>query len=161
MSLRIAITGATGLVGSKLIPFLISKHHQVTQITRRKSLDGNQTSIIVWDPDTQQLDAAQMEGFDVIIHLAGTNVGERWDEKYKKSILDSRIKGTRLLCQRLSALKQKPKVLLSASAVGFYGNHPSEVILDETSPKGHGFLPDVCQHWEEETKGRLKRESEL
>ena len=156
MSLRIAITGATGLVGSKLIPFLISKHHQVTQITRRKGLEKDQTSVIVWDPDIQQLDAAQMEGFDVIIHLAGTNVGERWNKEYKKSILDSRVKGTRLFCQRLSTLKQKPKVLLSASAVGFYGNHSPEVILDEASPKGHGFLPDVCQQWEEETKVAAK-----
>ena len=153
MSLRIAITGSTGLVGSKLIPFLIGQSHDVTEISRMSSLkDARQTKLITWDPTAQRLDPEQMEGFDVVIHLAGTNVGERWDGDYKKSILESRVNGTRLLCSTLSKLKRKPKVLLSASAVGYYGNHAPELILDEASSKGKGFLPDVCQAWEDETK---------
>jgi uncharacterized protein (TIGR01777 family) len=152
MSLRIAITGSTGLVGSKLVPFLLSEGHHVTQISRNKEVKGPQTPVIVWNPDAGQIDASALEGFDVVIHLAGTNVGERWDAKYKNSILDSRVKGTRLLCKTLAGLKNKPKVLLSASAVGIYGNHKPEVISDEDSKLGEGFLADVCKQWEAETK---------
>ena len=140
--MRIAITGSTGMIGSTLISFLLLKGHNITQITRPK----------VWDPNAEKIDAQALEGHDVVIHLAGANVGERWSEAHKKDILESRIKGTRLLCQTLARLKNKPKVLLSASAIGYYGNHPPDRILDENSPQGQGFLPDVCRQWEEETR---------
>ncbi len=152
MSLRIAITGATGLVGSKLVPFLLREHCEVTQITRRHSLEGKvQTPFIVWDPEAGQLPASSLEGFDAVIHLAGANVGQRWDEGYKKTILDSRVKGTRLVSTTLAQLQKKPKVLLSASAVGYYGDRPPGEVLDEFSMAGKGFLADVCKRWEEET----------
>ncbi len=151
--MRVAITGSTGMIGSTLISFLLPKGHGVTQITRRRVLKGaHQTPFLTWDPDAGQIDAQALEGHDAVIHLAGTNVGERWSESYKKDILQSRVKGTRLLCQTLVRLKNKPKVLLSASAIGYYGNHPPDKILDENSPQGQGFLPDVCRQWEEETK---------
>ncbi len=149
MPLRIAITGATGLVGSKVLPFFKDKGHLVVPITRQALLAP---PCIVWDPDAGQLDPEQMEGFDVVIHLAGTNVGERWDGAYKQSILTSRVNGTRLLCTTLAKLKRKPKLLIAASAVGFYGNHMPDTILDEKSPNGSDFLADVCRQWELETK---------
>ncbi len=153
MSLRIAITGSTGLVGSTLVPFLLKEGHQVTQISRRKEITGPQTPVILWNPDAGQIDASALEGFDVVIHLAGANVGERWDVKnHKQAIMDSRINGTGLLCRTLAGLKNKPKVLLSASAIGYYGNHSPEVISDEDSKPGEGFLSEVCQRWEAETK---------
>lgn len=150
MGLRIAITGSTGLVGPALTDFLTKEKHDVTQIVRRVP-QAPTLPFIIWDPDYGLLDADKLEGFDVIIHLAGANVGERWTKEYKKVILDSRVRGTRLLCQRLTQLKRKPQLLLSASAIGFYGNHPPDVILDEQSPQGDGFLADVCSRWEEET----------
>ncbi len=149
--MRIAITGSTGMIGSTLVSFLLNQGHQVTQITRH-SLTSSPTPFIVWNPDSGLMDALALEGHDVVIHLAGTNVGERWSAAHKKSIVDSRVKGTRLLCQTLAHLKKKPKVLLSASAIGYYGNHPPDKILDENSLAGQGFLPDVCKGWEEETK---------
>jgi uncharacterized protein len=151
MSLRIAITGATGLVGSQLIPYFQKSGHQVTQITRQPALKGGASSI-TWDPDAGKLDESRLEGHDVVIHLAGTNVGSRWTETRRQSILDSRVNGTRLLCATLAELKYKPKVLLSASAIGFYGNHAADRILDEHAPKGKGFLSDVCEAWERETQ---------
>ncbi len=150
--MRIAITGSTGMIGSKITSFLLAQGHEVTQITRRSSVNDLQTPVIVWDPALGYIDPDKLEGFDVIIHLAGANVGERWDGIYKQSILDSRVQGTRLLCQALAKLNHKPKVLLSASAVGFYGNHEPQQVLDETSPNAQGFLPGVCYRWEQETQ---------
>lgn len=153
MPLRIAITGSTGLIGSKIIPFLIGEGHQVTQITRGAKLNSPvNTPFITWDPDAGKIDDSRLEGFDVFIHLAGTTVSGRWTQKYKQSILDSRINGTRLIAKTLAGLKNKPKLFLSASAVGYYGNHAPEVVIDEQSPKGKGFLSDVCQCWESETQ---------
>ena len=156
MSLRIAITGATGLIGSKLIPYFYSEGHQVTQITRQASLKGASAPLITWDPDAGKMDEARLEGFDVVVHLAGANVGQYWTPSHKQQILDSRVNGTRLLCTTLAGLKHKPKVLLAASAVGYYGNHAPDISLDEQSPKGHGFLAEVCEAWERETRIAVK-----
>jgi uncharacterized protein (TIGR01777 family) len=150
--LRIAITGATGMIGRKLTAFLLAQGHQIAVITRRNSYHQQQTSVIVWDPASNDIETKQLEGFDVVIHLAGTNVGEYWSAEHKKSILESRVRSTRLLCESLSALTAKPKLLISASAIGFYGNHPPQEVLDEDSPSGVGFLADVCRQWEEETR---------
>ena len=120
-------------------------------ITRSASYHQPQTSVIVWDPALNYIEIEQLEGFDVIIHLAGANVGEYWSPEYKKSILESRVQSTKLLCESLARLVSKPKLLISASAIGFYGNHPPEEVLDENSPSGTGFLADVCRQWEEET----------
>ncbi len=149
--MRIAITGATGMIGSKLTAFLLAQGHQITVITRRASIHPPQTSVIVWDPALNYIKTEQLEGFDVIIHLAGTNVGEYWSREHKKNILESRVQSTKLLCESLGHVVSKPKLLICASATGFYGNHPPEEILDENSPMGKGFLADVCRQWEEET----------
>ncbi len=153
MSQRIAVTGSTGLVGSKLIPFLLNNNYEVTQITRRSSLaEDKRTPFIVWNPDAGQIDSLRLEGIDTVIHLAGANVGERWTDDYKKVILNSRINSTKLIAKTLAGLTKKPKLLISASAIGFYANHPAEVILDESNTAGQSFLADVCKRWEEETK---------
>lgn len=142
--MRIAITGASGLVGSALIPVLTAAGHQVLRLVRRTPAQNE----IAWDPERGQLDREALEGVDAVIHLAGENVGEgRWTEERKHRILESRTKGTRLLAENLAALKQKPSVLISASAVGYYGNRGDETIT-ETSLVGSGFLSDVCVAWE-------------
>ena len=149
--MRIAITGATGMIGSKLAAFLLAQGHQIAVITRRNSYRQPQASVIAWDPSLDYIENEKLEGFDVIVHLAGANVGEYWSEEHKKEILESRVQSTRLLSESLLKLVSKPKLLISASAIGFYGNHPPEEILDENSPSGQGFLADVCRQWEEQT----------
>lgn len=149
--MRIGITGATGMIGNCLTAFLSAQGHQVAVITRRASYHQPQTSVIVWDPALNYIEIEQLEGFDIVIHLAGANVGEYWSQEYKKKILESRVQSTKLLCGSLAKLSSKPKLLISASAIGYYGNHPSEEVLDESSPAGTGFLADVCHQWEEET----------
>lgn len=152
MSLKIAITGSTGLIGPALVASFLKDNHLVTQISRQSAFeDGPKTPLIVWDPKTGVLDSKALEGFDVIIHLAGANVGERWTQDYKRIILDSRIDGTRLLSRTIAILHQKPKLFISASAIGYYGNHHAQHVLDERSPLGKGFLAEVCRQWEEET----------
>ena len=99
--MRIAITGATGMIGSKLTAFLLAQGHQIAVITRA-SYHQPQISVIVWDPALNYIETEQLEGFDVIIHLAGTNVGEYWSPEYKKNILESRVQSTRLLCESLA-----------------------------------------------------------
>jgi len=149
--MRIAITGATGMIGSKLTAFLSTQGHQITVITRRVSVHQLQTSVIVWDPALNYIETGQLEGFDVIIHLAGSNVGEYWSPEHKKNILESRVRSTRLLCESLLKVVSKPRLMICASAIGFYGNHPPQEVLDEESRPGEGFLADVCRQWEEET----------
>lgn len=133
--MRIAITGSTGLIGSTLVSFFQKAGHQVSQISLRTAFN-----------------VSSLEGMDVIIHLAGANIGARWDGSYKQEILSSRVNTTALIAKSILQLKQKPRLLISASAVGYYGNHAPDVVLDEKSPLGQGYLPDVCSQWEAQTK---------
>ena len=149
--MRIAITGATGMIGNRLTAFLLAQGHQIAVITRRDTYHHPEASVIEWDPELNYLEIGQLEGFDGIIHLAGANVGEKWTPEYKKKILDSRVNSTKLLCESILKLANKPKLLICASAIGFYGNHPPQEVLDETSPPGEGFLADVCCQWEKGT----------
>ncbi|MEX2172465.1 MAG: TIGR01777 family oxidoreductase [Pirellulales bacterium] len=149
-SLVVAVTGASGLVGSHLIPLLESRGHLVRRLVRRPVQDGDHE--IEWNPAEGTIDAAELNGVDAVVHLAGEGVAsERWNERVKRAILDSRVDGTRLLCQTLAELDSKPSVLVSASAIGYYGPRGAEPI-DETSPPGDGFLAEVCQAWEHETR---------
>lgn len=149
--MRIAITGATGMIGTRLTAFLSAQGHQIAVITRRNAYHQPQTFEILWDPALIYLEIGQLEGFDVIIHLAGASVGEYWSAEHKRNILESRVQSTKLLCESLSRVGSKPRLLISASAIGFYGNQPPQVALDESSALGEGFLADVCRQWEEET----------
>jgi uncharacterized protein (TIGR01777 family) len=149
--MRVAISGSTGLIGSTLVDYFLKKNDTVIQLTRRQSLSKSQTSVAVWDPTQGHIEADKLEAQDVVVHLAGASISARWTPDYKKIIESSRVEGTRLLSQALVTLRQKPRLLISASAVGFYGNHEPEKALDESSPSGQGFLPQVCRRWEEET----------
>ncbi len=143
--MKVAISGVSGLVGTALRANLTAAGHDVLALSRRASLPPLTT--ITWDIENGRFDASLLEGVDVIVHLAGEPVAQRWNEKTKKAIRHSRVRGTKLLVEGLKSLKLKPKLLLSASAVGFYGDGEDRE-LDETSPRGEGFLPEVCQEWE-------------
>jgi len=143
--MKVVISGVSGLVGTALRANLTAGGHDVLALSRRASLPPLTT--ITWDIENGRFDASLLEGVDVVVHLAGEPVAQRWSEKTKKAIRQSRVRGTKLLVEGLKSLRQKPKLLLSASAVGFYGDGEDRE-LDETSPPGEGFLPEVCQEWE-------------
>jgi hypothetical protein len=144
--LNVLISGASGLVGGALTPFLTTGGHSVRRLVRgSKAAAGGD---IAWDPDQGQIDARALEGLDAVVHLAGENIaGGRWTTARKERIRDSRVKGTRLLSEALAGLQRPPKVLVAASAIGFYGDRGDE-ILNENSAAGAGFLADVCREWE-------------
>jgi uncharacterized protein (TIGR01777 family) len=144
--MKILVTGASGLVGSALIPSLKSKGHQVVRLVRSTPKEG--MGEVYWNPEKGTLNAADLEGLDGVVHLAGENLAEgRWTDEKKRRIRESRVKGTALLSETLAQLKEKPSVLVSASAVGFYGSRGDEV-LDEQSASGEDFLSEVCREWE-------------
>ncbi len=146
--MRILVTGSTGLVGSALVAALRNKGHQVVRAVRREPIN---TDEVLWNPEQGKLNAAQLSGVDAVVHLAGENIADgRWTEEKKKRILDSRVKGTRLLSETLANLNPKPRVLVSASAIGFYGNRGAEVLTEESSA-GKDFLAEVCREWEDAT----------
>lgn len=144
---RVVVSGASGLVGSALVPFLTTGGHTVTRLVRRAPGPGEAR----WDPATGQLDAAALDGADVVVHLAGEGIAEgRWTAERKRRIRDSRVLGTRLLAERMAALPRGPRVLVSASAIGVYGSRGDEV-LDESSPLAADFLAEVGREWEDAT----------
>jgi len=145
--LTVAVTGSTGLLGSALGPFLTTGGHAVKRLVRRP---GTSPDEVAWNPAQGILDAASLDGVDAVVNLAGAPVASRWTPAHKAEIHDSRVKGTRLLCETLAKLPRKPKVLVNASAVGFYGDG-GDAVLTEQSPPGEGFLADVCRAWEAAT----------
>ena len=148
--MRILVTGASGLVGSALVPDLVSKGHEVIRLVRAEPKHG--TAEIRWNPEKGVSDATRLEWLDAVVHLAGENISEgRWTEEKKARIRESRVKGTRVLAEALAQLAAPPKVLVSASAIGFYGNRGDEV-LNEQSASGDDFLAEVCREWELATR---------
>jgi uncharacterized protein (TIGR01777 family) len=142
--LRVAISGASGLLGTALTHLLEGGGHTVLPITRGEKGVG-----IHWEPDTGTLDMDALEGVDGVIHLAGEPIfGLRWTREKKDAILRSRREGTGLLAKGLASLQKKPRVFISASAVGFYGDRGTDLVTEKTSA-GKGFLARVCQAWEE------------
>jgi hypothetical protein len=105
-----------------------------------------------WDPARGDIDAAALEGVDAVVHLAGENIGQRWTDDVKRAVMDSRVRGTEVLCAALASLARPPKVLVSASAVGYYGDRGDER-LDESSAPGTGFQAEVCRAWEAASAG--------
>jgi hypothetical protein len=151
--MRVIVTGSTGLVGSALVRSLLADGHEVTRLVRGGSqgFRAPGTAAVHWDPERGEIDARALEGHDAAVHLAGENVGEgRWDEEKKRRIMESRRKGTSLLAGALAGLGAKPRVLVSASATGFYGDRGAEVLREE-SASGSDFLSEVCREWEKAT----------
>ena len=139
----IAVTGSTGLIGSALVDHLRERGHTVRRIVRSRP----RTDDIVWDPMRGELDPRDLSGVDGVVHLAGEPVGHRWTKRRRRAIRDSRVQGTALLARTISELPLKPRVFLSGSAVGYYGNRDDE-LLDETTPPGADFLARVSVDWE-------------
>lgn len=148
--LRIAVTGATGLIGSALIPFLTTGGHEVIAVSRRRGLPG----AVRWDPAAGVIDHAGLEGLDAVVHLAGENIGLRWSEQRKRRIRDSRVEGTMLLAEALAALRRPPAVLVSASAMGIYGDRGDEVLGEDALPEGapSDFFVELGRDWEGATE---------
>jgi uncharacterized protein (TIGR01777 family) len=143
--MKVAIAGATGLIGSRLAERLSRQGADVYVISRRK---GHTDRTIVWKPEAGQLPAERLEGMDAIINLAGENIAAaRWTPAMKSAIRESRVKGTALLAQTVLGLERKPGVFLNASAIGYYGDRQS-ALLTEESPPADDFLAEVCKAWE-------------
>ena len=148
--MNIAITGASGLIGSALLNSLKENGHNVSKILR--SYKENDKTNISWLPEGGSWSDAYKNGLDGVVHLAGENIAAgKWTVEKKDRIRKSRVSGTKSLCESICNLSEKPKVMVCASAIGFYGDRGDE-ILNEESIKGTGFLSDVCQDWEDATK---------
>lgn len=141
----VLVSGSSGLVGSALVSALGDEGHQVRRLTRSggSSPEGG----VRWDPSSGMIDAAGLEGVDAVVHLAGENIVGRWTAAKKARIRDSRVEGTYLLSGVLAKLSTPPKVMVCASATGYYGERGNELLTEESAP-GHNFLAGVCQEWE-------------
>ncbi|MBZ9637994.1 TIGR01777 family oxidoreductase [Streptomyces sp. PSKA30] len=144
---RIAVAGASGLIGSALVRSLTADGHEVVRLVRRAARTADE---VCWDPEGGYVDAAGLVGCDAVVNLAGAGVGDRrWTEAYKARIRDSRVLGTRALAEAVAALpaQERPKVFVNGSAIGYYGE-TGERPVDESAPAGAGFLPELCVQWE-------------
>jgi uncharacterized protein (TIGR01777 family) len=145
----VAISGASGLLGSALADSLRADGHRVLRFVRGGITGDDQ---IGWDPDAGRIDAPALEGIDAVVHLAGESIGEhKWTPDQKRRIHDSRTKGTAVLAAAVASREQKPRVFVSASAVGYYGDRGDEILTEDSAP-GEGFLAGVCRDWEDETR---------
>lgn len=142
--MRIAVTGASGFVGTSLVRRLTASGHEVLRIGRRHR--SGPPPDIAWDAATT-LDAERLEGIDAVFHLAGEPIGQRWTPRVRRAIRESRVAGTTLVARTLASLSRRPAVLVSMSAVGIYGDRGDE-LLDETASLGTGFLPETGRAWE-------------
>lgn len=155
--MNIAITGSTGFIGSAVTEYFRDRENTITRICRSHSALPSNDAMAQWDIPSGKMDISALEGQDAIIHLAGANIAaQRWTARYKNEIRCSRIDGTRLLCRSLCKLRNPPKVLLSASAIGFYGVRSPSDELDELSLAGTDFLSEVCDHWEKATQPAIE-----
>ena len=141
----VAVTGSRGFIGSALLPALIREGHRPVRIVRGRGAGDDE---LRWDPEAGTIDAEGLEGIGGVVHLAGAGIGDkRWTDARKRLILESRTKGTSLLARTLAGLTRPPSALVSASAIGYYGNRGDEP-LDEQSTPGNDFVARVCVQWE-------------
>ena len=142
--MKVAITGSSGLIGSAVSRALSRRGDTVIRLIR----PGSRRDGVYWDPRSGQIDREGLNGVDAVVHLAGASIFSLWTTAQKRRIRESRVQGTALLARTLAGLNQPPRVLVCASAIGFYGNRPPDQPVDETGPKGSGFLTDVVAQWE-------------
>lgn len=153
--MRVAVTGASGLIGSALVPHLRTRGHDVVRLVRGAAVASDE---VQWDPQGGTVDLAGLEAVDAVVHLAGAAVGpesyrsiltgaNRWTDSYREKIRSSRVRGTDTLARALAQLDSPPQVLISGSAIGYYGA-TGDTEVDETAPPGDGFLADVVAEWE-------------
>ena len=144
--MRVLMTGSSGLVGTALRPRLVESKHEVRRLRRGSTVSGDTTS---WNPATGSFADGALDGIDAVVHLAGESIASgRWTAARKNEIRDSRVTGTDHLSRALARLESPPKVLVAASAIGYYGDRSDE-LLDESAVRGNGFLPEVCRVWED------------
>lgn len=144
----VAVTGSSGLIGTALGPALAAAGHRVVKVVRHTPPGAEN---IYWDPSGGRIDGAAFEGVDAVVNLAGVGIADKnWTKGHKEAIRHSRVAGTTLLCETLAGLATPPRVLLSGSAVGFYGDRGDETLTEESS-SGGGFLAGVCREWEAAT----------
>ena len=149
--LKVAVTGASGFIGSALCHFLTTGGHDVRRIVRARPDHGK--GEIAWDPMERRIERERLEGVDAVVHLAGESLtGQRWTPAKKRAIWRSRVEGTRLLVEALNGLRRPPRVLVASSAIGFYGDRGAERITEGSQP-GKGFLADLCREWEDQAAG--------
>jgi hypothetical protein len=148
--MRIAVTGSSGLIGSALKERFTSQGHCVHPLVRRPARSG--TAEIAWFPATEQIDTQSLEGVDAVVHLAGENIAAgRWTDDRKQRILRSRVSGTTLISKSIASLQSKPRVLISSSAIGYYGSRGDEMVTEDSSA-GENFQAEVCLAWEAATR---------
>lgn len=148
--MRIVVSGSSGMIGSALVQLLVGHGHTVRRLVRSKAQPGN--GAIQWDTELGSLDKAGLEGHDAVVHLAGKGIAsERWTAQVKADIRESRVNGTKALSEALTGLSNPPKVLVAASAIGYYGDRGDE-LLREDSPPGSDFLAGTCRDWEAATE---------
>jgi len=147
--MRVLVTGSSGLIGQALCSYLTEAEHQVVRAVRRPIRPDE--FAVRWDPEAGTMDAGELEGVDAVVNLAGAGIGDnRWSEARRRVLVESRTRSTALLAAVLSGLDRKPRVLLSASAIGIYGQRADEVLTEQSSP-GSDFLASLCVRWENET----------
>ena len=143
--MKVLVTGATGLIGSALVPALEKQGHEVASLTRS---EARRPGEFRWDPDRGYVDPAALEAIDAVVHLAGEGVAGRWTSEKKRRILDSRVNGTRLVSEAVAALEPRPRVMVCASGIGVYGNRGDEPVTEESPESDEGFLTHVVRAWE-------------
>jgi uncharacterized protein len=144
--MRVAVTGSSGLIGSALCRRLESTGHEVTRVVRGPGRPGDRT--LSWDPGAGTIDRNGLEGIDAVVNLAGAGIGDRrWSPARKQLVLDSRVLGTALVARTLAGLDKLPRILVNASAIGFYGDRADATVTEQTGP-GRDFLAALCQLWE-------------
>ncbi len=153
--MHVAITGASGLIGRRLVETLLAHGHSVNLLSRKGSLERAGAQSSIWNPEDGPPSAGKLSGADAVIHLAGEPVAQRWTATAKRRIHDSRIVGTRRLVEGLAGLERRPAILIAASAIGYYGSRGDE-ILDESARPGGGYLAELCVEWEREAAAAEK-----
>jgi uncharacterized protein (TIGR01777 family) len=152
--MKVLISGSHGLVGKALISSLSSDGHEIVRLVRGTPSGPAE---VEWHPNEGRIDAANLEGFDAVVHLAGESIASgRWTDEKKRAIRDSRVKGTALLSEALARLSRPPAVFLSASAIGYYGDRGDEVLTEKSAP-GKDFLASVCVEWENATRAAIEK----